>query len=162
MIERGGKRKKGGRTEERRLSRSQKKKKKERKSPKRKDNKGSVWHSWEWVAHQRGEIWARLLTNAGQQALSLALSLALSISHPLFSSLPPSSLLLHSQQGVWVDFFFPFFLFFRCAEVGGAAGLLPGFQSAYVCVIAFNGHAKPCADCDQSEPQQSENVRNLK
>lgn len=28
-------------------------KKKKRKSPKRKDNKGSVWHSWEWVAHQR-------------------------------------------------------------------------------------------------------------
>lgn len=29
--------------------------------------------------------------------------------------------------------------------------MLPGFESVYVCVIAFNGHAKPCIDCDKLE-----------
>lgn len=30
--------------------------------------------------------------------------------------------------------------------------MLPGFQSVYVCVIAFNGHAKPCVDCNKLVP----------
>lgn len=32
----------------------------------------------------------------------------------------------------------------------------------HACEIVFNGHAKPCVDCDKLEPQHPENVSNCK
>lgn len=40
--------------------------------------------------------------------------------------------------------------------------MLPGFETVYVRVIAFNGHAKPCVHCHRLEPRLSENVPNFK
>lgn len=32
----------------------------------------------------------------------------------------------------------------------------------HACEIVFNGHAKPCVDCDKLEPPHPENVSNCK